>query len=312
MQKGWCNRMYQTDLSVTMGKLKLKNPVMPASGTYGYLGENANLFPMEALGAIVIKSVHYHPRSGNPMPRIVETVGGMINAVGIPSYGLDRFLKDQLPELSTLNTPLILSIAGSEADEYALAAERIGNDERIAALELNLSCPNVGSGLAFSADPETIRTLLRDVRRKTAYPLLVKLSPNVTDINVTARAAEEAGADALVLSNTFMSMKIDIKRQAPALGNHHGGLSGPCIKPINMHLVYTAYQAVKIPIIACGGITCWEDAVEYILAGASAVQVGSANFARPDLMPEIVDGIDRYLVSCGETRLSDICGRAHQ
>lgn len=304
--------MIQTDLSVRIGGLTLKNPVMPASGTYDYFDCNANVFPMSELGAIVIKSVHRFHRNGNPSPRIVETVGGMINAVGIPSRGIESFMSDELNHYCELATPIVLSLSGSQAEDYEGSAEIVANDTRIAALELNLSCPNVGSGLPFSSDPALLTDVVTRVRKKTDLPLLVKLTPNVTDICPTAKAAEDAGADGLVLSNTFRAMAIDIQKRRPVLGNISGGLSGPAIKPQNLFLVYHAYHAVKIPIIACGGISCWQDAVEYFLAGATAVQVGCCNFRNPKCMIEVINGIDQYLKDNGFSSLAEIRGLAHQ
>lgn len=303
--------MYQTDLSVRIGGLTLKNPVMPASGTYDYFDCNANVFPMSDLGAIVIKSVHRYERTGNCSPRIVETLGGMINAVGIPSKGIEEFMRVELDHYCELNTPIVLSLSGSKAEDYGDSAQIVANDPRIAALELNLSCPNVGSGLPFSSDIALLADVVRRVRKVTTLPLMVKLTPNITDIRTSAKTAEDAGADAIVVSNTFHAMAIDIKKRRPVLGNISGGLSGPAIKPQNLFLVYQAYTAVKIPIIACGGISCFQDAVEYVLAGASAVQVGCCNFTNPMCMVEVIDGIDRYLKDNGFATLSEIRGLAH-
>jgi len=303
--------MYRSDLSVNLGGVTLKNPVMPASGTYDYFDCNANVFPMSDLGAIMIKSVHRHPRGGNPAPRIVETVGGMINAVGIPSQGIEAFMEQDLEHYRQLHTPIVLSLSGSQAEDYEQSVQIVADDPRIAALELNLSCPNVGSGLPFSSDTGILANVVARVRRQTKLPLWVKLTPNVTDGRLTAKAAEDAGADAVVLSNTFRAMKIDIHARKPVLGNISGGLSGPAIKPQNMFLVYQAFETVKIPIIACGGISCWQDAVEYFLAGAAAVQVGCCNFTNPMCMSEVIQGIDRYLCDNGYSSIREIRGIAH-
>ena len=266
---------YLTDLSVELGGAVFKNPVMPASGTYDYFENNADCFPVSELGAVMIKSVHRLRRPGNPGPRIAEVCGGMLNCVGIPSVGIEAFLRDELPRYENIGTQVILSISGSEPVHYAEIAELVGDDPRIAALEMNLSCPNVGSGLPFSSDPQLLYDTVRQTRQRTTLPLYAKLSPNVTDIRVSCRAAEDAGADALTLSNTFRAMTIDIQKRRPYLGNLSGGMSGPAVKPMNMFLVWQAYETVHIPIIACGGIASWRDAVEYLMAGASAVQVGS-------------------------------------
>ena len=286
---------YLTDLSVELGGAVFKNPVMPASGTYDYFENNADCFPVSELGAVMIKSVHRLRRPGNPGPRIAEVCGGMLNCVGIPSVGIEAFLRDELPRYENIGTQVILSISGSEPVHYAEIAELVGDDPRIAALEMNLSCPNVGSGLPFSSDPQLLYDTVRQTRQRTTLPLYAKLSPNVTDIRVSCRAAEDAGADALTLSNTFRAMTIDIQKRRPYLGNLSGGMSGPAVKPMNMFLVWQAYETVHIPIIACGGIASWRDAVEYLMAGASAVQVGSCNFNDPMTMHNIIHDLDSYL-----------------
>ncbi|MDR1620728.1 MAG: dihydroorotate dehydrogenase [Clostridiales bacterium] len=307
--------MYQTDLSVNVGGLRMKNPVMPASGTYDYFENNANVFAMEELGAIVLKSVHRHPRPGNKVPRMAEVEGGMINAVGIPSEGIEEYIhnKAERARYAALNVPVVLSLSGSRAEDYAQSVKLLcGHDAHIAALELNLSCPNVGTGLAFASDPMVLKGVVSGARAHTALPLFVKLSPNVADIVPMVRAAEQSGADAVIISNTVMGMVIDIEKQRPYLGNIMGGLSGPCIKPVVMRMVYQAYKVAKIPIIGCGGITCWQDAVEYILAGATALQVGCGNFANPMLMVEAIKGIDGYLRQKGCRSLCEIRGKAHR
>ena len=303
---------YLTDLSVELGGAVFKNPVMPASGTYDYFENNADCFPVSELGAVMIKSVHRLRRPGNPGPRIAEVCGGMLNCVGIPSVGIEAFLRDELPRYENIGTQVILSISGSEPVHYAEIAELVGNDPRIAALEMNLSCPNVGSGLPFSSDPQLLYDTVRQTRQRTPLPLYAKLSPNVTDIRVSCRAAEDAGADALTLSNTFRAMTIDIQNRRPYLGNLSGGMSGPAVKPMNMFLVWQAYEAVHIPIIACGGIASWRDAVEYLMAGASAVQVGSCNFNDPMTMHNIIHDLDSYLHRNGIASVRELCGAAHK
>ena len=303
---------YLTDLSVELGGAVFKNPVMPASGTYDYFENNADCFPVSELGAVMIKSVHRLRRPGNPGPRIAEVCGGMLNCVGIPSVGIEAFLRDELPRYENIGTQVILSISGSEQVHYAEIAELVGDDPRIAALEMNLSCPNVGSGLPFSSDPQLLYDTVRQTRQRTTLPLYAKLSPNVTDIRVSCRAAEDAGADALTLSNTFRAMTIDIQKRRPYLGNLSGGMSGPAVKPMNMFLAWQAYETVHIPIIACGGIASWRDAVEYLMAGASAVQVGSCNFNNPMTMHNIIHDLDSYLHRNGIASVRELCGAAHK
>lgn len=303
---------YLTDLSVELGGAVFKNPVMPASGTYDYFENNADCFPVSELGAVMIKSVHRLRRPGNPGPRIAEVCGGMLNCVGIPSVGIEAFLRDELPRYENIGTQVILSISGSEPVHYAEIAELVGDDPRIAALEMNLSCPNVGSGLPFSSDPQLLYDTVRQTRQRTTLPLYAKLSPNVTDIRVSCRAAEDAGADALTLSNTFRAMTIDIQKRRPYLGNLSGGMSGPAVKPMNMFLVWQAYETVHIPIIACGGIASWREAVEYLMAGASAVQVGSCNFNDPMTMHNIIHDLDSYLHRNGIASVRELCGAAHK
>lgn len=303
---------YLTDLSVELGGAVFKNPVMPASGTYDYFENNADCFPVSELGAVMIKSVHRLRRPGNPGPRIAEVCGGMLNCVGIPSVGIEAFLRDELPRYENIGTQVILSISGSEQVHYAEIAELVGDDPRIAALEMNLSCPNVGSGLPFSSDPQLLYDTVRQTRQRTTLPLYAKLSPNVTDIRVSCRAAEDAGADALTLSNTFRAMTIDIQKRRPYLGNLSGGMSGPAVKPMNMFLVWQAYETVHIPIIACSGIASWRDAVEYLMAGASAVQVGSCNFNDPMTMHNIIHDLDSYLHRNGIASVRELCGAAHK
>jgi dihydroorotate oxidase len=297
---------------VELGGAVFKNPVMPASGTYDYFENNADCFPVSELGAVMIKSVHRLRRPGNPGPRIAEVCGGMLNCVGIPSVGIEAFLRDELPRYENIGTQVILSISGSEPVHYAEIAELVGDDPRIAALEMNLSCPNVGSGLPFSSDPQLLYDTVRQTRQRTTLPLYAKLSPNVTDIRVSCRAAEDAGADALTLSNTFRAMTIDIQKRRPYLGNLSGGMSGPAVKPMNMFLVWQAYETVHIPIIACGGIASWRDAVEYLMAGASAVQVGSCNFNNPMTMHNIIHDLDSYLHRNGIASVRELCGAAHK
>ncbi len=303
---------YKTDLSVNIAGHVFKNPIMPASGTYDYFDNNVNCFPMSDLGAIMIKSVHRLSRPGNPPQRIVEVVGGMLNAVGIPSVGIEEFVKNDLNKFKDIGTSVVLSIAGSQVEHYAECLEILDDNPIVDAVELNLSCPNVGTGLAFSLDPSVLSETVTQARGKTKLPLFVKLAPNITDIKVTAKASEDAGADAITVANTWRGMLIDIEKQVPVLGNVSGGMSGPAIKPQTMYQVWQASTAVNIPIIASGGVSRWQDAMEYFLAGASMVQVGSANFTNPMCMVEVIQGIDEYLDSHGYKGLTGIIGLAHK
>ena len=301
---------YKSDLSVTIAGHTFKNPVMPASGAYDYFDNNVNAFPMSELGAIMIKSVHRQARPGNPPQRIVEVTGGMLNAVGIPSVGIEYFVENEISKYANMGTSVVLSIAGSQIEHYAECLEILNDNPIISAVELNLSCPNVGTGLAFSLDPEVLTETVQSARKKTQLPLFVKLAPNITDIRVTAKASEDAGADAITVANTWRGMKIDIEKRRPVLGNTSGGMSGPAIKPQTMYQVWQSAEVVNIPIIASGGISTWQDAIEYFLAGASMVQVGSANFTNPMCMPEVISGIDSYLNDHSYSSISDIVGAA--
>ncbi len=305
--------MYKTDLSIKIKSLALKNPVMPASGAYDYFEDNADVFEMDELGAIVLKSIHRRERKGNKPPRIVEVTAGMINSVGIPSSGIEKYIKDNLLErYATLNVPTIISVSGNSPQDYIETCEMLEGNPAVHAVELNLSCPNVGTGLQLASDPVLLGRTVQSVRTVTTFPLLIKLSPNVTDIRDTARIAEDCGADALTIANTYMAMKIDIKKRAPVLGNTSGGLSGPAIKPISLYHVFQAYTAVEIPIIGCGGIMSAADAIEYLLAGATAIQVGAGNFVNPMLMKEVISGIDDYLAANGFKSVSEITGLANR
>lgn len=302
--------MYKTDLSVRIGEFFMRNPIMPASGTYEFDESNPYSCPSRELGAVVVKSVHHQARSGNPVPRIVELPGGMINSVGIPSLGMKRFLREEAPRYDRAEAPVVLSLAASHPHQYGESICMLEGHTAFSALELNLSCPNVGTGLPFSADAALLDGIVREAKQKTKLPVLVKLSPNVTDILSTARAAQDAGADAIVVANTYRAMIIDIHTQKPVLGNISGGMSGPAIKSQTMYLVYRVCSELHVPVIASGGVSCWEDAIEYILAGAHAVQVGCGNFVNPMLMKQIVQGMDDYLSERGYASLSQIRGKA--
>jgi len=288
----------KTNLKVNIGKLKLSNPVMAASGTFG--SEYGKFIDMNSLGAIVTKTITLKPRMGNPSPRVAETASGMLNSIGLENKGLDNFIDEKLPLFKNVKAPLIASISGDNEAEFEILAKSLSKIKMIRALELNLSCPNIkhGDRLGLIAqDEEATHRIVRSVRRVTGMTLIVKLAPNVTDIAKIARAAESAGADAVVIVNTFQAMAVDIKTRLPKLGNITGGLSGPAIKPIALKLVWDAYNNIKIPVIGVGGIMDYEDAIEFIICGATAVQVGTANFVNPKASVEIVNGISKYLTA---------------
>ncbi len=284
------------NLSVSIGSLKLKNPVMTASGTFGYGEEYAEFIDLGRLGAIVVKGLSLSPKEGNPPPRIVETAAGMLNAIGLQNIGIGRFISEKIPFLRTYDTAVIANFFGDSVDEYVQAAEKLASAAGVHALEMNISCPNKQAGwCVFGTDPKVTREVVSAVRKKTSLPLIVKLSPNVTDIGLMAKVAEDAGADAVSLINTITGMAVDIRTRRPKLANITGGLSGPAIKPIALRMVYEVYKAVRIPIIGMGGIVSGEDAVEFLLAGATAVAVGTANFVRPTAAAEVLDGIMNFM-----------------
>ena len=301
------------DLSVQLGPVRLRNPVVTASGTFGYGRDYADLVPLERLGAITVKGISPFPAHGNPTPRTAEVFGGLLNAIGLQNPGLDGFIKDAhyLPWLRTLNTPVFVNIWGKSVDDYAEVARRLeAASAGIAALEVNISCPNIKEGgLAFGTDLVMAAKVVRAVRAVTRLPLIVKLSPNVSRIGDFARAVADAGADILSLINTLPAMAIDIETRRPRLANVTGGLSGPAIKPIAVRLVHETAKAVKLPIIGMGGIQCAADAIEFILAGASAVGVGTATFTDPGVLMEIVDGINAYLDRHHIPRVADLVGQ---
>ncbi len=300
------------NLEVSIGKLRLKNPVMTASGTFGYGEEYAEFIDLGRLGGVVVKGLSLKPREGNPPPRIVETASGMLNAIGLQNIGIKRFVKEKLPFLKTYDTSVIVNFFGDSVEEYAIAAEMLSDQEGIHGLEMNISCPNKQADWCiFGTDPKVTFEVVSAVRKKTALPLIVKLSPNVTDISVMARAAVEAGADALSLINTITGMAIDIKTRRPKLGNITGGLSGPAIKPVALRMVYEVYKAVKVPVIGMGGIMNADDAIEFLIAGASAIAVGTANFVNPLATIGIIGGIIDFMEKEGIEDISSLTGTAH-
>jgi len=288
----------------------MKNPVMTASGTFGYGSEFTRFFDLNALGAIIVKTVTMQRRQGNPPPRIVETPGGMLNSIGLQNVGIDGFLREKLPFLRSLRTPLLVNIAGKSVEEFAGLAKRLSDAEGVAGIELNISCPNVAGGLDFGTDPRLTYEVVRAVRQTTSLPVIPKLSPNVNDITVIARAAADAGADALSLINTILGMAIDLRRRKPKLPGATGGLSGPAIRPIALRMVWEVAQAVTLPIIGIGGIMTGDDAVEFLLAGASAVQVGTANFLDPSAPLKVLAGIESYLARHSFDSVAAITGAA--
>ncbi len=295
------------DLSVDLGSLRFSNPVIAASGTFGYGLEYRSLVDLNALGGFSTKGLSLKPKTGNPVPRVIETSFGMLNAIGLENIGLEVFLSEKLPQLENLNTRIIVNFFGDTTHEYAEMARALSGVERLDALEMNVSCPNVEKGgLQFSSDPEVLEDVVSSVRKVTGKFLIVKLSPNVTDITLLAKAAENAGADALSVCNTFVGMSIDLKSKKPHLANRTGGLSGPAIKPLALNLVYQTVRAVKIPVIGIGGITSGEDAVEFLLAGAKAVQIGTSNFIDPTSTLQVIEGIRRYCSSNGVKNLSKL------
>lgn len=304
----------QVDLTVDFAGLKLANPVLTASGTCGYAEELTEFMDVSSLGGVVTKSITLAPRKGNATPRIVETDAGMLNAIGLANIGLERFLKEKIPVLESLGTVIFVNVAGQMIEDYVAVAERLAQEKAIAGLELNISCPNVKQGgISFGTDPSLIRQITSQVKKVCAgKPLIVKLTPTVTDICATAKAAIEAGADALSLVNTFTAMVIDIETRRPVLANRTGGLSGPAIKPIAVYLVSKVYQEVAgpagIPILGGGGIRTSADAIEFMIAGASAVTVGTATFIRPDCSLRIVEGIRHYCVRKGIQTLKELTG----
>lgn len=296
------------DMKVKIAGVEWNNPVTVASGTFGSGAEYADFVDLNRLGAVTTKGVANIPWAGNPTPRIAETYGGMMNAVGLQNPGIDLFCERDIPFLRQYDTKIIVNVCGKSEEDYCEVVERLG-DEDVDMLEINISCPNVKEGgIAFGQDPKAAEQITKAVRRYAKQPVIMKLSPNVTDISEMAKAVEAGGADAVSLINTLTGMKIDIHRKAFALANQTGGVSGPAIHPIAVRMVYQTAQAVKVPIIGMGGISTAEDAIEMILAGASAVSVGTANFRNPTVTLDIVDGIQAYMVRNGFASVSEMVG----
>ncbi|WP_417916802.1 dihydroorotate dehydrogenase [Candidatus Electronema sp. JC] len=299
----------KSDLRVRIGPLELQNPVLTASGTFGYAKEFEPFVNLNRLGGIIVKGISLEPRLGNPPPRIVETACGMLNAIGLENVGVDRFISEKMPYLRTLTVPLLVNILGDSLDDYRELARRLDEVPGISGIEINISCPNVKKGgVAFGASPEMAAAVTAAVRGATKLPVIVKLSPNISDITVMAKAVEAAGADAVSLINTLIGMAINAETRRPRLANIIGGLSGPAIKPIALRMVWQTAQAVSIPVIGIGGISTAEDAVEFLLAGATAVQIGTANFYDPSAAEKIISGLEAYLQRHNEERISNLIG----
>ena len=301
--------MQDVDMSVNLGGIRMKNPVAVASGTFGYGKEYAELIDVSRLGAITVKGIRLQAWPGNALPRHVEVTGGMVNAIGLQGPGVDGFVRESMPFLRTTGVPVIVNVWGTSEEEYADVARRLSDVEGVAGLELNISCPNVKEGgHAFGTDPRTVASLVTAVRRVTRLPILPKLAPNVPDIKVFVRAAQDAGADALSLINTLPAMVIDIEKRRPVLANKVGGLSGPAIHPVAVKLVWEAAQVAKVPLLAMGGIMGPEQAIEFMIAGATAVAVGTANFIDPSTPLLVADGIAAYLRRHGMRSVKELTG----
>ena len=297
------------DLSVKIGQLQMNNPVMTASGTFGYGEEYADFIDISKIGGIIVKGTTLHKREGNPYPRMAETPSGMLNAVGLQNKGVDYFIEHIYPHIKNIDTQMIVNVSGSAIEDYVATAARINELEQIPAIELNISCPNVKQGgMAFGVTTKGAEEVTRAVREVYHKTLIVKLSPNVTSIADIAKAAEQGGADSVSLINTLLGMAIDAEKRKPLLSTVTGGMSGAAVKPIALRMVWQVAQAVKIPVIGLGGIMNWRDAVEFILAGASAIQIGTANFIDPTVTLKVVDGINDYLDRHGFTSVADLVG----
>ncbi|MGE5835303.1 MAG: dihydroorotate dehydrogenase [Acidobacteriota bacterium] len=298
------------DLSVRIGSLRLKNPVIAASGCFGYGVEYADAVDLSSLGGVAVKGLFLNERDGHPPPRIVETPAGMLNAIGLQGIGVRRFVAEKLPELRRLNATVIVNLCGSTLDEYCEVARILSDAEGVDALELNISCPNIKEGgIQFGCSLTGTYDVVSAIRKVTKLPVIPKLTPNVTDVASFARASEEAGADAISLVNTFLAMAIDVETRRPKLSNVLGGLSGPAIRPIAIRMVWECHQAVKLPILGMGGIATVEDALEFIIAGSTAVQVGTMNFVDPFIWTKLLAGIESYLDRHHIARVEDLIGR---
>lgn len=299
-------------LEVNIGGIAMKNPVTTASGTFGFGLEYSGLVDLNRLGALVVKGTTLKPRLGNPAPRICETPAGLLNAIGLENPGVEAVLVKYIPFLKGYDVPVIINIAGDTVEEYAHLASKIDGCREVAGIEVNISCPNVKKGgMLFGSDPDSAAEVIREVRSATRLPVIAKLSPNVTSIAAVAESVARAGADAVSLINTLLGMSIDIRTRRPVLGNIMGGLSGPAVRPVAVRAVWQVYRAVSIPILGMGGITCAADALQFILAGASAVSVGTANFVNPRATIEILEGIESYMAENNIRDINELIGAAH-
>ena len=300
-------------LAISLPGLDLKNPIIPASGCFGFGREFAEYYDLSKLGSIMIKATSVDPRLGNPTPRVAETPGGMLNAIGLQNPGVDKVMASELPFLEQFDLPIIANIAGTTLEDYVTVAKRISKAPNVAALEVNISCPNVKvGGITFGTDPVVAGELTRAVKEVSDVPVYVKLSPNVTDIVSIAKAVEDAGADGITMINTLLGMRLDLKTGKPVIANGTGGLSGPAIKPVAIRMVHEVYKNVKIPIIGMGGVSTAEDVLEFLYAGASAVAVGTANFVDPYICPDIIDALPNVLKKYGFNSVQEAVGFAHR
>ncbi len=301
------------DTSVTLSGLELINPVIPASGTFGYGYEFAEWYDINMLGSFSFKGTTKEPRFGNPTPRIAECESGLINAVGLQNPGVERVISEELPKLAAcFHKPVIANVSGFSVEEYRYTCEKLDREQQVGLIEVNISCPNVhGGGMSFGTSPESAAAVTRAVKEVTHKPVYIKLSPNVTDIASIAEACEEAGADGISLINTLLGMRIDLKTRKPVIANKMGGFSGPAIKPVALRMVYQVYEAVNIPIIGMGGVSDAEDVIEFMLAGATGVEIGAANLVNPFACKKIVEDLPRVMEKYGIDKLSDIIGGAH-
>jgi dihydroorotate dehydrogenase (NAD+) catalytic subunit len=302
-------RKKKISLAVDIGGLRIKTPVIAASGTFGYGEEYRGFMSFKHLGGIITKGISLKPQQGNPPPRLVETVGGMLNAIGLQNIGVKALVEEKIPHLKKRGIPIIVNIYGTTLKDYGEVAKRLDGVSGIAALEVNISCPNIKKGgIAFGTDPREVFKVVSTVKKSSSLPIMVKLSPNVTDVTTIARSAEEAGADSLSLINTLMGMAVNIATRTPLLGNITGGLSGPAIKPIALRMVWEVCNTVNIPVVGIGGICTAGDALEFFIAGASAVQIGTAQFVNPSVTREVVTGLENYLEDHSLSAITEIVG----
>ena len=295
-------------LAVDIAGIRMKNPVMTASGTFGYAREFEQYMDLNRLGALVVKTITRHPRTGNPPPRIVETPAGMLNAIGLQNVGIEAFVREKLPYLRQLEPPLIVNVAGESVEDFRDLTKRLSDQEGVAGIELNISCPNVAGGLDFSTDPTLAHRVVKAAREATRLPVIPKLSPNVTDVVAIARAVADAGADAISMINTLVGMAVDVRTRRPRIGNVTGGLSGPAIRPVAVRMVWQVARAVRLPVIGMGGILTAEDALEFMIAGAAGVAIGTANFIEPAACVRVIEGLERYCTANGISDIRQLIG----